>query len=73
MTLKVEEFGVVRKLVLERTAIAVGDDQAYLVESRLLPVARRVDCASLSLLGRSLAQRALRTASSASGRSDDHQ
>jgi chemotaxis protein methyltransferase CheR len=50
MSLASEDFGVVRKLVLDRSAIALSDEQSYLVESRLLPVARQVGCDSLATL-----------------------
>src|SRR5208282_1628084 len=50
MTLSLPEFNYVRRLVLEQSAIVLEEDKGYLVESRLLPLARREGFASLSLL-----------------------
>ncbi len=50
MPLTLAELGVVRALVLERSAIVLDDDKAYLVESRLLPLARREGLESVSSL-----------------------
>ena len=47
MTLSAAEFNYVRRLVLEQSAIVLEDDKGYLVESRLLPLARREGFASL--------------------------
>jgi len=41
MTLSVPEFNYIRRLVLEQSAIVLEEDKGYLVESRLLPLARR--------------------------------
>ena len=40
MSVATEQFLYVRKLVQERSAILLADDKAYLVESRLAPIAR---------------------------------
>ena len=50
MTLSVPEFNYVRRLVLEQSAIVLEEDKGYLVESRLLTLARREGFASLDLL-----------------------
>ena len=50
MTLSQPEFNYVRRLVLEQSAIVLEEDKTYLVESRLLPLARREGFASLGLL-----------------------
>jgi chemotaxis protein methyltransferase CheR len=44
------EFDYVRKLVKERSGLVLSDDKQYLVESRLLPLARKVGVAGLSEL-----------------------
>jgi chemotaxis protein methyltransferase CheR len=50
MTLNAAEFDYVRRLVKDQAAIVLEDDKGYLVESRLLPVARRAGFLSLSQL-----------------------
>ena len=50
MTLSVPEFNYVRRLVLDQSAIVLEEDKGYLVESRLLPLARREGFASINLL-----------------------
>ncbi len=50
MTLSLPEFNYVRRLVLEHSAIVLEEDKGYLVESRLLPLARREGFASLDRL-----------------------
>ncbi len=50
MTLSLPEFNYVRRLVLEHSAIVLEEDKGYLVESRLLPLARREGFASLDHL-----------------------
>ncbi|MGD0227677.1 MAG: protein-glutamate O-methyltransferase CheR [Terriglobia bacterium] len=50
MILSLPEFNYVRRLVLDQSAIVLEEDKGYLVESRLLPLARREGFASLSLL-----------------------
>ena len=50
MTLSAPEFNYIRRLVLEQSAIVLEEDKGYLVESRLLPLARREGFASLDLL-----------------------
>jgi chemotaxis protein methyltransferase CheR len=54
MTLSLPDFNYVRRLVLEQSAIVLEEDKGYLVESRLLPLARRQGFASLDLLLRKL-------------------
>jgi len=49
MNLSAPEFNYIRRLVLEHSAIVLEEDKGYLVESRLLPLARREGFASLSL------------------------
>ncbi len=46
MTLSQPEFNYVRRLVLDQSAIVLEEDKGYLVESRLLPLARREGFAS---------------------------
>jgi chemotaxis protein methyltransferase CheR len=41
MTMTASDFGYIRRLVLEQSAIVLEEDKQYLVESRLLPLARR--------------------------------
>jgi len=50
MTLSLPEFNYVRRLVLDQSAIVLEEDKGYLVESRLLPLARREGFASINLL-----------------------
>lgn len=50
MNLSGQDYAFVQRLVLERTAIVIGDDQHYLVRSRLEAVARKVGVASLRAL-----------------------
>jgi chemotaxis protein methyltransferase CheR len=50
MTLSLPEFNYIRQLVLSQSAIVLEDDKSYLVESRLLPLARREGFASIHLL-----------------------
>jgi len=47
MTLSVDSFNYIRRLVAEQSAIVLEDDKNYLVESRLMPLARREGFASL--------------------------
>lgn len=49
MSLSVPEFNYVRRLVLDQAAIVLEEDKGYLVESRLLPLARREGFSSISL------------------------
>ena len=44
------EFDVIRKLLLERSAIDLEDGKQYLVEARLTPLARQLDLKSLGEL-----------------------
>jgi chemotaxis protein methyltransferase CheR len=44
------EYDYLRKLLKERSGLVLGADKQYLVESRLLPVARKAGVASLSEL-----------------------
>lgn len=48
MSLLRADFDFVRELVLKRTSIVLDDRQAYLAESRLLPVARKFNLKDLS-------------------------
>lgn len=48
MSVRLAEFEYVRRLVRERIGIALGDDHAYLVESRLAPMARDEGCDSVA-------------------------
>ncbi len=48
MSVRLAEFEYVRRLVRERIGIALGDDHAYLVESRLAPMARDQGCGSVA-------------------------
>jgi chemotaxis protein methyltransferase CheR len=50
MTLSLPEFNYVRRLVLDESAIVLEEDKGYLVESRLLPLARREGFSSINLL-----------------------
>ena len=50
MTLSQPEFNYVRRLVLDQSAIVLEEDKGYLVESRLLPLARREGFTSINLL-----------------------
>ncbi len=44
------EYDFLRKLLRERSGLVLSDDKQYLVESRLLPLARKSGIASLSEL-----------------------
>jgi chemotaxis protein methyltransferase CheR len=48
MTLNLTEFNFIRRLVLEQSAIVLEADKGYLVESRLMPLARREGFPSLN-------------------------
>jgi chemotaxis protein methyltransferase CheR len=50
MPLSQTEFNFIRRLVLDQSAIVLEEDKGYLIESRLLPLARRAGLASLNLL-----------------------
>jgi chemotaxis protein methyltransferase CheR len=50
MTITASEFDYIRRLVLEQSAIVLEEDKQYLVESRLLPLARREGFDSLASL-----------------------
>ena len=50
MTLRNKELGIIRRLLLERAAITLSEDQGYLVESRLASLARETGCASVAAL-----------------------
>jgi chemotaxis protein methyltransferase CheR len=50
------DYDFIRKLVRERSGLVLSADKQYLVESRLLPVARKAALASLSDLVRQLKQ-----------------
>ena len=52
MALLPGELGVVQRLVLERSAIVLADEQGYLVESRLASVARETGCDISTLVAR---------------------
>lgn len=50
MPLAATEFDYFCRLVMERSAIVLGPGKEYLVESRLLPLARREGCETLTCL-----------------------
>src|SRR5579863_4800091 len=50
MTLSQPEFNYVRRLVLDQSAIVLEDDKGYLVESRLVQMARREGFTSINFL-----------------------
>jgi len=50
MSISASEFDYVRRLVLDQSAIVLEDDKHYLVESRLLPLARREGFDSIASL-----------------------
>ena len=50
MTLSQPEFNYIRRLVLDQSAIVLEEDKGYLVESRLLPLARREGLGSIDRL-----------------------
>jgi len=50
MSLSAPEFDYIRRLVLDQSAIVLEQDKGYLIESRLLPLARREGLPSLSHL-----------------------
>lgn len=52
MALLPGELSVVQRLVLERSAIVLGDEQGYLVESRLAHLARESGCDISALVAR---------------------
>ena len=49
-----EDFQYIRQLIRTRTSVALAEDKAYLVESRLASVARKVGLSSVSHLVRKL-------------------
>jgi chemotaxis protein methyltransferase CheR len=48
------DYKFLRGLLKERSGLVLGDDKEYLVEARLMPVARRAGCGSLAELTRRL-------------------
>ena len=54
MTLEVKEFEFIRSFLQEKSAITLDNEKHYLVESRLLPLARREGLASVSELVKKL-------------------
>jgi len=52
MPLRTTEIGVVQRLVFERSAIVLSDEQAYLIESRLTPLAKEAGCDLSGLVAR---------------------
>ena len=55
------DYDYLRKLLKERSGLVLSADKQYLVESRLLPVARRAGLAGLAELVRKLKRRGRRT------------
>src|SRR5947209_12890473 len=51
------DYDYFRKLLKERSGLVLSADKQYLVESRLLPLARRAGLAGLSELAQKLKQR----------------
>lgn len=39
--MKPQDFDLIRKILRERSGLVLGDEKAYLLESRLMPVARK--------------------------------
>ncbi|MCA1712842.1 MAG: protein-glutamate O-methyltransferase CheR [Actinobacteria bacterium] len=53
MSLSPDDYGFVRQLVAQESALALGENKAYLVEARLARIAEREGCASVAeLIGR---------------------
>src|SRR5215207_9440948 len=50
------DYDFMRKLLKERSGLVLSADKQYLVESRLLPVARKAGCMDLSELVENLKQ-----------------
>jgi len=48
--MKPDDFEFVRRLLKERSGLVVGEDKAYLLESRLMPVARKFGLSNLEEL-----------------------
>jgi chemotaxis protein methyltransferase CheR len=48
------DYEYLRKLLRERSGLVLAPEKQYLIESRLMPVARRADCASITDLVRRL-------------------
>ncbi len=48
------DYEYLRKLLRERSGLVLAPEKQYLIESRLMPVARRAGCASISELVRRL-------------------
>lgn len=44
------DYEYIRKLLKERSGLVLAADKQYLIESRLMPVARKAGCASISAL-----------------------
>ncbi|MGC1377636.1 MAG: hypothetical protein WA821_15485, partial [Anaerolineales bacterium] len=54
--MKPEDFAFFCKLILDRTGLVLGADKAYLIDSRLTPVARKHKLAGLDALATALRQ-----------------
>jgi chemotaxis protein methyltransferase CheR len=54
--MKPEDFTYFCKLILDRTGLVLGSDKAYLIDSRLTPVARKHKLAGLDALATALRQ-----------------
>jgi chemotaxis protein methyltransferase CheR len=54
--MKPEDFSYFCKLILDRTGLVLGSDKAYLIDSRLTPVARKHKLAGLDALATALRQ-----------------
>jgi chemotaxis protein methyltransferase CheR len=54
--MKPEDFAYFCKLILDRTGLVLGSDKAYLIDSRLTPVARKHKLAGLDALATALRQ-----------------
>ena len=55
-----EDFSLFSRLLRERSGLAIGEEKTYLLESRLMPVARRRGLAGLEALAAALRQPAAR-------------
>ena len=45
--MNIDDFNLVAKILKDRSGLVLGSDKAYLLESRLNPVARKYDLADL--------------------------
>ena len=68
MAIKPEDFTLFQTLLKQRSGLVITPDKAYLLESRLMPVARRWNLKGLDEVAAALRQRATRSSRATSPR-----